>query len=109
MCLLQAGLSIDSDDLGVTIVTILFALSLISERIANLFKLNSRILRVRRYTPGEEKRRERDILWLSVICGILTAAIAGADLFTLFSRGELLYILEIFKQETPDKEFSLLF
>lgn len=83
-----------ADNIWVAIVTILFALSLISERIANLIKLKlptSRWnLRDRRPERGDEKVREGQILTLALIAGWIVAFISGADLFLLIDKGELL-------------------
>jgi hypothetical protein len=97
----DAGIS--SEDLWVTIVTILFALSLISERIANLIKLNPRIsrwnLRDKRLERSDEKAREGQILTLALICGWIVAIISGADLFTLIKEGRLLDRSEYLKED----------
>jgi hypothetical protein len=96
MILLQSNVNIEPENLWVTIVTILFALSLISERISNLIKLHFTDLRVKRYELGLEKKRELQIMWLAVSCGMLTAFAAGADLFTLIAIGQLINPLDIF-------------
>ncbi|WP_143774428.1 hypothetical protein [Niastella vici] len=87
-------------NLAYTIATILFALSLISERIANLYKLYWRNLRNKRTAIGEEKLRERKVMWTALVCGWIVAVIGGADLFTLLSSGKL---IDIFNAGLPGK------
>lgn len=84
----------DADNIWIAIVTILFALSLISERIANLIKLRLPTtrwnLRDKRLGRSDEKIREGQILTLALIAGWIVAFISGADLFTLINDGKLL-------------------
>ena len=54
--------TVETDDVFYTIVTILFVLSLMSERIANLYKLHWPRLRTRRFSPALEKLREKELL-----------------------------------------------
>jgi hypothetical protein len=96
MLLLQTGTTLTTDNLWVTIVTVLFALSLISERIANLIKLNTDHLGDKRYNLKGEKRREKNIMLVAVACGIVTSTVAGADFFTLIDRGKLVSTLDVF-------------
>ena len=77
-----------SDGIWTTIVTILLALSLISERVSNFIKLHSKKLRERTGTMEEEKVRERNIQRLALFSGLLVSAIAGADLFNLLKGKE---------------------
>lgn len=85
---------VETDDVLYTIATILFVLSLISERLANLIKLNWGRLRTRRISPSLEKIREQEVTWLSVACGWIVAILAGADLFHLLADGKLISIFE---------------
>src|SRR5690349_7220797 len=94
-------LQIDTEGLAVTIVTILFTLSLISERVSNLIKLCFESLSVRRYQPSLEKQRERNILLLALVSGLLVAFIAGADLFVLVNECRLLRSAEFSGQNVP--------
>ena len=77
------------ENLWVTIITIMFTLSLISERLSNLIKLNWPRLREKRHNNSLEKKRERDILLLALFCGLATALLAGADFFYLIENGKL--------------------
>jgi hypothetical protein len=97
MNLLQGDGVLNADNIWVTIVTILFTLSLISERIANLIKLNTDHLGEKRFNLRGEKRRERNIMLVAVGCGILTSTVAGADFFTLIDKGKLVSTLDIFR------------
>jgi hypothetical protein len=79
-----------SENIWITITTIMLMLSLISERVSNLVKLNWPVLRDKGKTENEEKIRERNVLVLAVVSGCLVAIVAGADLFTLVNKGKLL-------------------
>lgn len=75
----------DTSSILYTIVTILFALSLISERVANLYKLYWPNLRIKQDDTDAEKLRERKVMWTALVSGWIVAAIAGADLFSLIN------------------------
>lgn len=72
-----------------TIVTILLALSLISERVANMIKLYTPALKVKKVLPSDEKDRELGVMWRALISGLLVAILAGADFFRLISDATL--------------------
>lgn len=91
---LPAEISIQ--DIWYTIVTILLALSLISERITNMFKLYSGKLRTKRVFAPDEKLRERGVMWRALLSGWFVAVVAGADLFLLVSKGQLVNIFTDF-------------
>jgi hypothetical protein len=80
----------DPKDLLYTITLILFALSLICERVANLIKLSHKDLRTKHTLKHLEKDRERKIMWMALACGWLVAGISGGDFFTLVHEGHLL-------------------
>jgi len=86
---------ITTGDIWQTIVTILFALSLISERIANLLKLQTQPLE-EMDTRVKAKVHERKVMGIALLCGEITAILAGADLFTLVQSGKLLPLSELF-------------
>ncbi|MEM9001457.1 MAG: hypothetical protein AAGB24_14435 [Bacteroidota bacterium] len=94
MELVQADIG---DNIWTTIITILFALSLIAERISNVIKLNWKSLRERLQSKKEEKIRERNILWLALFSGCLVSFLAGADLFHLINNAELIAVADYFK------------
>jgi DNA/RNA endonuclease G (NUC1) len=78
--------SADSPNTWQTIVTILFALSMISERIANLIKLQffeTSKIQLRNYE--QQRRHEKNTMWAAIACGTVTSFVAGADLFVLLS------------------------
>ena len=77
------------ENIWITIVTIFLTLSLISERISNLIKLHIPSLRKSSKDEEEEKKRERNVMWLAVSSGWLVAIIAGANFFELLELGEL--------------------
>ena len=91
--------TIDIDNLWITISITLFALSLISERLTNFVKLHLQSIpkidnwlgnfRFQEKDPKCEKLRERVILWLSIICGIVVAVAMKADLIYLLENGKL--------------------
>jgi hypothetical protein len=83
---------INSQTLAYTIVSILFALSMISERLANMYKLYWPDMRNKRPTTEGEKFRERKIMWTALVCGWIVAFIGGADFFTLIHNGTLVNI-----------------
>jgi hypothetical protein len=80
----------DTNNLLYTIVAAFFALSMISERVANLYKLRTPKLRKRSDDQDQEKVREQGIMITAIASGILVAAVAGADFFTLINHGQLL-------------------
>ncbi|MEN0054499.1 MAG: hypothetical protein AAGC65_12570 [Mucilaginibacter sp.] len=80
---------INANDLWVTIVTILFALSMIAERIGNMIKLAIPATRSKQLDDESEKKREMLVMIISILCGLLVSFIAGADLFALISKGVL--------------------
>ncbi|WP_130855599.1 hypothetical protein [Olivibacter jilunii] len=80
-----------------TIVTILFALSLISERVSNLIKLAIPDTRNRNYSPLREKKRELQVQLITIASGLLVSFIAGADFFGLIKGQGLINIWEIEK------------
>ncbi|WP_276372929.1 hypothetical protein [Chryseolinea sp. H1M3-3] len=86
---------IDTNDILYTIGTILFVLSLISERLANLYKLHWPNLRTRRLSPSLEKLREKEVMWLALVCGWIVSLLAGADIFYLLSEGKLVSIYDV--------------
>ena len=73
----------------ITITLILLALSLITERIANLIKLHIPAVRLKSFDPSLEKKRERRVIWISIVCGLIVASGAYADLFFLIEEGAL--------------------
>ena len=80
------------NNIWITIVTILFALSLISERISNLIKLYIPALKSK---SENEKNRERNIMILAICSGWLVAFISGADFFKLIESGELVPLKDL--------------
>jgi hypothetical protein len=70
----------------ITIVIMLFVLSLISERIATLIKLYLPATRIKGKTEAEESVRERKIIWLSLLSGLITAAALKADLIQILQQ-----------------------
>jgi hypothetical protein len=70
----------------ITIVIMLFVLSLISERIATLIKLYLPSTRIKGKTEAEESVRERKIIWLSLLSGLITAAALKADLILILQK-----------------------
>ncbi|WP_456462095.1 hypothetical protein [Reichenbachiella sp.] len=101
--MLTGDISIEPENLWVTIVTILFALSLISERIANLIKLHFSGLNLKKDNTKDEKNREKRISWLSLFTGLFVSLIAGADLFTLVTEGELYNHVNFVDEELLDQ------
>jgi hypothetical protein len=87
-----------------TIVFILFALSMIAERIANLWKLYEPKLRLKKRLAADEKVRERKIMWRTLVCGWLVSLLSGADLFQLLKNGTL---INIFSATGPEIARSL--
>ncbi|MEM8527363.1 MAG: hypothetical protein AAGG68_22170 [Bacteroidota bacterium] len=81
--------NLQTADLWVTVVVILFTLSLIAERIANLIKLHIPSLREKYQDTTREKIRERRVIWVAVGCGLVVASIAKADFFHLVNHGDL--------------------
>ena len=80
---------IKDNNLWVTIVVILFTLSLIAERIGNLIKLFFSSTRDRAWTEESEKRRELKVLIIALSSGMIVSAVAGADLFILIDKAKL--------------------
>jgi len=89
----------DTLNLLYAIITILFILSMISERISNLFKLKTNDLKLKRISAGGEKDRERGIMWLAIKSGCIVALFSGADFFTLVERGKLVTYADLFEQD----------
>jgi len=83
-----------SQNLFYGIATILFALSLISERLSNMFKLCLKETRIKTFDDAMEKIRERNIMVIALVFGLITATLSGADFFTLIEKGKLLGFLE---------------
>lgn len=84
-----------STDALVALLTILFPLSFISERITNLIKLfvpdgflGLGNVRIKEDDPVLEKKRERRIFGISLISGEIVAFSLRADLFTIISSGK---------------------
>jgi len=73
----------DMQDTLITIVIMLFVLSLIAERIASLIKLHFSTTRVKKKSAEDESIRERKIIWISLLSGFLTAAALKADLILI--------------------------
>jgi len=92
-------MSPDALNLLYTIVTILFILSMISERISNLIKLKTNHLKLKRVSPSGEKDRERGIMWLAIISGCIVALFSGADFFTLIEKGKLVTYADLIKEK----------
>ncbi len=97
MFLLEITPPPNADHLWETIVTILFTLSLISERIGNFIKLQFSSLSITTFEVETEKKRESRILLISLACGIVTAVLAGADFFTLLKEGSLINLSDVGK------------
>ena len=76
-------------NLWIAIVVLLLALSLISERITNFFKLHSSSLRLRSTNLEREKLRERSVLYIAILSGLFVAFVSQADLFHMLDKGEL--------------------
>ena len=90
--------NLSAENLWLTIAIILFALSLISERLGNFIKLNIQTIpffekylgnfRFKEKDQQCEKLRERGVMWLAMISGITVAIAMNADLIYLFKNGE---------------------
>ncbi|WEK20508.1 MAG: hypothetical protein P0Y49_05075 [Candidatus Pedobacter colombiensis] len=72
-----------TNDVFYTIAVNLFALSLIAERIANLYKLFRDRMRTKTSDKELEKVRERNVMITALVSGWIVAYIAGANLFGL--------------------------
>lgn len=82
-------------DKGIEIVSVLLVLSFISERMANLVKLYFPSRLLRKFSRGkistlasgvdvvDNKVKEKYILVITVICGIITAIVCGSNIFFL--------------------------
>ncbi|MFI5405628.1 MAG: hypothetical protein ACHQ1D_03855 [Nitrososphaerales archaeon] len=88
-------------NIWITIVTILFALSLISERISNLLKLQIKKFRIEPSDEIKKKEKERDIMWLALISGLFVSIVSGADFFTLINEAKLVSIFNIGDPSLP--------
>lgn len=77
-------------DTLISIVIMLFVLSLIAERISTLIKLHIKVTRQKGVDKEEESIRERKVIWISLLSGFLTALALKADLIlilrTAFSK-----------------------
>ncbi len=85
-------IEVDANDIWVTIVTILFVLSLISERITNLIKLYIPSLVIEAKTDIEKNKRDRKIMLVALGSGMFVSVFSGAHLFTLIDTGQLSYL-----------------
>ncbi|AYL94235.1 DNA/RNA non-specific endonuclease [Mucilaginibacter celer] len=85
------------------IVTILFALSLISERISNVFKLWWTKAEMSVGTLKQRKTHENNVLWIAILGGMITSFVAGADLFHMINyHNQLLFFSGLFIASTGE-------
>ncbi|MGB4848686.1 MAG: hypothetical protein WBP41_12250 [Saprospiraceae bacterium] len=78
------------NNIWISIVTIFFALSLISERIANMVKLRIPWLNIDYTDDLMLKKKEKTISMIALLSGLLTSILAGADFNTLVHDGALI-------------------
>lgn len=70
-------------------VLILFSLSLIAERVANMVKIYAPGLRKSAYGLSTDKNKERSMLWITLFSSLLISAVAYADFFYIIAEGQL--------------------
>lgn len=101
MLLLASNTGADVDFIWTTIVTILFALSLISERISNLIKLQFKRYYIEPQNDVEKKIKEKEIMWLALFSGLFVSFVSGADFFTLINEAKLIPISTLGEPTAP--------
>ncbi len=101
MLIVDANTNINVGEIWITIITILFALSLISESIANLVKLNIKEYRVEPTDEYGKKIKERNVMYLALGSGIFVSFAAGSEFFTLINDAKLISFSKIGDPDLP--------
>lgn len=95
-CTTDTSQFVSGNDLWITVGTIMFTLSMISERLIELIKSFLSVPELKESGLRDEQKWKRKILWWAIPSGIVVAFLAGADLFTLLKDGKLLSFSDLF-------------